>query len=145
MPNLIRIGSVCLLAVTFLGLSGCAFGRNELTGEIVGGIELGRLADTTNSALSAAGSMLPPPWGGIAEFALPAIAAGGLIHGRSRSTAKRESDAAYDEGKAAGLAEAERAKRAYDEARLREAYKRADPKSFDGPAPGAGGGTPVPA
>lgn len=132
------------LTTAFCGLSGCAFGRNELTGEIVGGIELGRLADTTNSALSAAGEMLPPPWGSVAEFALPAIAAGGLIHGRSRTAAKKESDAAYDEGKAAGLAEADRAKRAYDEARLREAYKRSDPKSFDGPAPGAGAGGPVP-
>lgn len=140
MPHPKHIGGIAVLALAFLGLyplTGCAFGRNELTGEIVGGIELGRLADTTNSAISQAAEFLPAPYGKIAEFALPAIAAGGLLHGRGRSTAKKESDAAYDEGKAAGLAEAERAKRAYDEARLREAYKRM-------PSPDAGAGGPVP-
>lgn len=135
----IIIGGAAVIALAFLGMqSGCAFGRNELTGEIVGGVPLGKLADTTNSALSAAGAMLPPPYGKLAEFALPALAAGGLIHGRSRTTAKKESDAAYDEGKAAGLAEADRAKRSYDEARLREAYKRQPPP------PDAGAGVPVP-
>lgn len=145
MPNLIRIGSVCLLAVTFLGLSACAVGRRETDGAIVLGFEAGKLAETPGQLASMATDFLPEPWGSLGKAAIGALGVGGLVSAGERKRSKRESDAAYDEGKAAGLAEAERAKRAYDEARLREAYKRADPKSFDGPAPGAGGGTPVPA
>jgi hypothetical protein len=54
------------LAVVLAWMLGCAIGRNELTGEVVFGIGLGRLIETANQAL-----------GGIADWGLAAMGIGG--------------------------------------------------------------------
>lgn len=141
-----HIGGVALLALAFLGLyatAGCAVGRRETDGAIVLGFEAGKLAETPGQIAAAATSFLPEPFGGLAQVALGALGVGGAVAASGRKRAQQESNEAYDEGRAAGLAEADRAKRAYDEARLREAYKRASPESFN-PPPGAGSGGPIP-
>lgn len=51
-----------LLAVAML-LTGCAVGRNELTGEVVLGFGAGRLVETAGQAVASLGSLLPPPFG----------------------------------------------------------------------------------
>lgn len=58
---------IAVLIACAVYLSGCAVGRNELNGDIVAGIGLGRLTENTNQlaagAVSDLSSVLPPPFG----------------------------------------------------------------------------------
>jgi hypothetical protein len=141
------IGGAAVLACAFLVCaSGCAVGRRETDGAIVLGFEAGKLAETPGQLASIATDFLPEPWGSLGKAALGAVGVGGLVAAGGQKRTRQESDAAYEEGRAAANAARDAADRAYDEAKIREAYKRASPDSFTVvPPPATGGGGPVPA
>lgn len=91
-----------LLAVFALLVSGCATGRGP-GGEVVIGVDAGRLVETPSEAFRAAGDFLPAPWNYIVTGAGGLLAAGAAA-GRSR---KRENDA-WDEARREAEAEASR-------------------------------------
>lgn len=77
-------------------LSACAFGRNEVTGEIVGGVSLGVMADTANQALGAglaAATGIP----GIGSIAVGALGILGTAFGAKKMAEKRAEDRGWEE------------------------------------------------
>lgn len=76
---------IVLLGVT-AALAGCAVGRNELTGGVVFGADLGTLAENTNQlaagAVSDLSGLLPPPFGQLATLG------GALLLGHFQGTRK---------------------------------------------------------
>lgn len=92
---LLIIGVVVGLATIVLCLSGCAAGRGD-AGEIIVGLEVGRLVETFNHAAHFGISMLPEPWGTLAAGLLATLTGvgGGYLANKSRDKA----DAAFDEG-----------------------------------------------
>ena len=67
----LELGAVLLAAAAFwtiagllvIAATGCAVGRNELTGEVVLGFGAGKLIETANQGLGAAGDVLLGPLG----------------------------------------------------------------------------------
>lgn len=85
-------------AVLYTGclLSACAFGRNETTGEIVGGFSLGVMADTANQALGAglaAATGIP----GIGSIAVGALGILGTAFGAKKMAEKKAEDRGWEE------------------------------------------------
>lgn len=77
-------------------LSACAFGRNETTGEIVGGFRLGVMADTANQAIGAglaAATGIP----GIGSIAVGALGVLGTAFGAKKMAEKRAEDRGWEE------------------------------------------------
>ena len=64
--------SIACLVAAFLLIPGCALGRNELDGDVVFGVGLGRFAENANQAAAGAiedlDGLLPPPFGKIASL-----------------------------------------------------------------------------
>lgn len=88
-------------------LCGCAVGRNPLTGGVVFGADLGRLAENTNQAVAAAVEQYLPGLGTLAGIAVPGL--GGiatLAVGWARAHAKAGAATARKEGEDAGWAAA---------------------------------------
>ena len=97
----------CMAAALLLFVSGCAAGRGP-NGEIITGIEVGRLPEQAGEFLGSAASLLPPPWNYAAGGVLallgiggPAAAARASAKASGAERVKSEADRAYEEGRAA--------------------------------------------
>lgn len=141
----LTVGGAAVLACAFLVFaSGCAAGRNDATGEIVLGVGVAKLTESTNQAFGQLADMVVPGAGG----AVGLIAALGL--GWAKSHANAKSTAAARAAADSEWEAAEVARKLRDRDRLLAA---ADPASVSrivagvvptGPAPDAGAGGPVP-
>lgn len=101
---LIPITLAALACGMFL-MCGCAVGRNPLTGGIVFGADLGRLAENTNQVVAQAVDQFLPGLGTLASIAVPSLAGvGTLAVGWARSHAQARAVAADKAGEDRGWA-----------------------------------------
>lgn len=92
------VGVACLAAAA---LGGCAAGRGP-GGEVIVGLDVAKLPETTGQLLTAASGFLPPPFNLIATAGAGLLVAGGsAMAARARAAAAQvKVDAAFDEGHA---------------------------------------------
>ena len=84
-------GIACVL-LTLACLTACGVGRSE-TGQVIWGLDMGRIAETAPQALKAAASFLPPPFDLIATGAVTLLLGGGGV-----GVAAKKIKAAEDKG-----------------------------------------------
>lgn len=100
----VELCRACCLISTIAGiagllslLSGCSVGRGD-AGEIVVGMEVGRMVETFNQAAAYGSSFLPAPWGPIVSAVVATMTGVGGAWAANR--ARDKADAAFDEGTA---------------------------------------------
>lgn len=97
---------LALLACCMFLLCGCAVGRGAM-GEVVVGLDVGKLTENVNQAVGQAVDKLLPGLGTLAAIAFPGVGAiGTLAVGWARSHAKAGAATARKEGEDAGWAAA---------------------------------------
>jgi len=90
---------IAVIATIIVGLFGCTVGKTQ-SGQIVLGIEAGRLAETSTEAASWLATMLPPPFGTIATGGI-ALLAGWGAEKRARNRENQSWEESQKEAKAA--------------------------------------------